>query len=257
MKTEPLQAASIDPEQVAFYQQWAATWWDPDGPFWPLHTLNQLRSEWIIGKLAAALDRDPADADVLRDLRVLDIGCGGGILSESIAQRGASVVGIDVTPRNILVAQQHAEQNHLSIDYRLTSLEDLQEEPFDVVLNMEVIEHVVDAPAFLQLSMKTVRSGGYLCLATLNRTWVAYIAAIIGAEYLFRILPRGTHQWRRFVRPRELQEPLEHAGAEILARTGVAVNPLRRRMRLTRFEGINYMLLARMSATWNGGRYPV
>jgi 2-polyprenyl-6-hydroxyphenyl methylase/3-demethylubiquinone-9 3-methyltransferase len=241
-----VQAASVDAEEVARYQRLAAAWWDPKGPFWPLHVLNELRTDWIIRQLAVELGLDSADPAVLSGMRVLDIGCGGGILAESMARRGASVVGIDVTPRNLIVAEQHAEQQGLQIDYRLQSLETLAEEPFDLVLNMEVIEHVVDPQAFLALSMQGVRPGGFLCLATINRTWMAFIVAIFGAEYLLRILPRGTHRWDRFVRPRELETPLAEAGARLVARTGVAVNPLRRKMRETRYEGVNYMLLARM-----------
>lgn len=245
-----VQAASVDPEEVARYQKLAAVWWNPDGPFWPLHVLNELRTDWIIRQLAKELRLDVSNPAVLSGMRVLDIGCGGGILAESMARRGASVVGIDVTPRNIAIARQHAEREGLQIEYRLQSLETVVDEPFDLVLNMEVIEHVVDPQAFLALSMQQVRPGGFLCLATINRTWMAFIVAIIGAEYLLRILPRGTHQWRRFVRPRELEAPLAEAGARLVARTGVAVNPLRRKMRETGYEAVNYMLLARMP---NGG----
>ncbi|HSM28026.1 MAG TPA: bifunctional 2-polyprenyl-6-hydroxyphenol methylase/3-demethylubiquinol 3-O-methyltransferase UbiG, partial [Thioalkalivibrio sp.] len=173
-------------------------------------------------------------------------GCGGGILSESIARHGAQVLGIDVTPRNITIARDHAAGQGLDVTYRQVALEDLDEPPFDVVLNMEVIEHVVDAQAFLQHCMGVVRPGGVLILATLNRTLAGFVAGIVGAEYIFRLLPRGTHQWRRFVRPAELVRPIEGAGGSIVARSGVAVNPLTRRMRLTRYEGINYMLMARM-----------
>lgn len=242
---EAIQAPSIDPEEVARYQRLAETWWDEHGPFWPLHLLNRVRTGWIVEHLARELGRDPAGPEPLAGLRMLDIGCGGGILSESMARHGAEVLGIDVTPRNLIVARQHAEGSGLDIGYRHVALESLPEDGFDVVLNMEVIEHVLDPQNFLKRCMEKVRPGGFLVLATLNRTLAAYIAGIIGAEYLFRLLPRGTHQWRRFVRPRELTRPLDAAGWQIVARSGVAVNPLRRRMRLTRYEGINYMLMAR------------
>lgn len=241
-----IEAASIDPEEVARFNRLAAAWWDPQGPFWPLHVLNTLRTEWIIAQLASEMNRDATAPDVLSGVRVLDIGCGGGILAESLACRGASVVGIDVTPRNIAIAEQHAQNRGLLIDYRLQSLETLVGERFDLVLNMEVIEHVRDPQAFLRLSMGRVNPGGYLCLATINRTLASFVIAILGAEYLLRILPKGTHQWRRFVRPFELEGPLRAAGARLVARTGVAVNPLRRKMKTTRYEGVNYMLLARM-----------
>jgi 2-polyprenyl-6-hydroxyphenyl methylase/3-demethylubiquinone-9 3-methyltransferase len=241
-----IQAASVDPQEVARYQRLAAAWWDEAGPFWPLHVLNRVRTDWIVRQLVGELGLDPNASKPLDGLRVLDIGCGGGILSESIARHGAQVLGIDVTPRNITIARDHAAGQGLDVTYRQVALEDLDEPPFDVVLNMEVIEHVVDAPAFLQHCLGMVRPGGILVLATLNRTLAGFVAGIVGAEYIFRLLPRGTHQWRRFVRPAELIGPIEGAGGSIVARSGVAVNPLTRRMRLTRYEGINYMLMARM-----------
>jgi 2-polyprenyl-6-hydroxyphenyl methylase / 3-demethylubiquinone-9 3-methyltransferase len=241
-----IQAASVDPQEVARYQRLAAAWWDEAGPFWPLHVLNRVRTDWIVRRLVGELGLDPNASKPLEGLRVLDIGCGGGILSESIARHGAQVLGIDVTPRNITIARDHAAGQGLDVTYRQVALEDLDEPPFDVVLNMEVIEHVVDAQAFLQHCLGMVRPGGILVLATLNRTLAGFVAGIVGAEYIFRLLPRGTHQWRRFVRPAELIGPIEGAGGRIVARSGVAVNPLTRRMRLTRYEGINYMLMARM-----------
>jgi 2-polyprenyl-6-hydroxyphenyl methylase / 3-demethylubiquinone-9 3-methyltransferase len=243
-ETKSIQAASVDPEEVARYQRLAETWWDEEGPFWPLHVLNRVRTGWIVEHLTRELDRDAEAQRPLAGLRMLDVGCGGGILSESMARHGAEVLGIDVTPRNIVVAGSHAEGSGLAVEYRHVALEDLDEDGFDVVLNMEVIEHVVDAEAFLQHCLAKIRPGGFLVLATLNRTVASYIAGIIGAEYIFRVLPRGTHQWRRFVRPRELTRPLEAAGCRIVARSGVAVNPISRRMRLTRYEGVNYMLMA-------------
>jgi 2-polyprenyl-6-hydroxyphenyl methylase / 3-demethylubiquinone-9 3-methyltransferase len=247
-ETRSIQAASVDPEEVARYQRLAATWWDESGPFWPLHVLNRVRTGWIVAQIARELGRDPGAPKPLEGLRMLDVGCGGGILSESMARHGAEVLGIDVTPRNIIVAGKHAEGSGLAVSYRHVALEDLAGDGFDVVLNMEVIEHVVDPQAFLRKCLAKVRPGGFLVLATLNRTVPSYIAGIIGAEYIFRLLPRGTHQWRRFVRPGELTGPLEAAGCRIVARSGVAVNPLSRRMRLTRYEGINYMLMARVPA---------
>jgi 2-polyprenyl-6-hydroxyphenyl methylase/3-demethylubiquinone-9 3-methyltransferase len=253
---EVIQAASVDPEEVARYQRLAAMWWDEGGPFWPLHLLNRLRTDWIAEHLARELGRDPSAVRPLDGLRVLDIGCGGGILSESIARLGGRVLGIDVTPRNITIARDHASAQALDVVYRQIALEDLDEPPFDVVLNMEVIEHVVDAQAFLQRSLGVVRPGGFMVLATLNRTLASFVAGIVGAEYIFRLLPRGTHRWRRFVRPAELVGPLEAAGGTIVARSGVAVNPLTRQMRLTRYEGINYMLMARMAAPATGNHRP-
>ncbi|AHE98479.1 bifunctional 2-polyprenyl-6-hydroxyphenol methylase/3-demethylubiquinol 3-O-methyltransferase UbiG [Thioalkalivibrio paradoxus] len=246
--TDPISAPSVDPEEVARYQRLAANWWDPQGPFWPLHVLNRVRSGWIVEQLARELERDASAAEPLRGLRMLDVGCGGGILSESMARHGAEVLGIDVAPRNIAIARDHAEAQGLSIRYRPIALEHLDENGFDVVLNLEVIEHVVDPQAFLRECLSRVRPEGFLVLATLNRTLASFVAGIIGAEYLFRLLPRGTHQWRRFVRPKELTDPLQAAGCRIVARSGVGVNPLTRRMRLIRYEGVNYMLMARLPA---------
>ncbi|MCA1788351.1 MAG: bifunctional 2-polyprenyl-6-hydroxyphenol methylase/3-demethylubiquinol 3-O-methyltransferase UbiG, partial [Thioalkalivibrio sp.] len=191
-ESESIKAASIDPQEVARYQRLAETWWDEEGPFWPLHVLNRVRTGWIVERLIRELGRDPEAERPLEGLRMLDVGCGGGILSESMARHGAGILGIDVTPRNMIVAGSHAEGSGLAVEYRHLALEDLAEDGFDVVLNMEVIEHVVDPQAFLQQCLAKVRPGGFLVLATLNRTVASYIAGIIGAEYIFRVLPRGT-----------------------------------------------------------------
>ncbi len=245
---DAIQASSVDPEEVARYQRLAETWWDEQGPFWPLHVLNRVRTRWIVQQLARELGLNSEEPQALQGLRFLDVGCGGGILSESLARHGASLLGIDVTPRNIHVARQHAKGSGLALNYRYAALDALADSDFDVVLNMEVIEHVTDAQAFLGQCIAKVRPGGFLVLATLNRTVASYVAGILGAEYVWRLLPRGTHQWRRFVRPKELTRPLEAVGYQIVARSGVAVNPWHRRMRLTRYEGINYMLMVRAPA---------
>jgi 2-polyprenyl-6-hydroxyphenyl methylase/3-demethylubiquinone-9 3-methyltransferase len=229
-------AASVDAREVAFYTQLADRWWDVDGPFWPLHVLNALRVEWIVARLG-----DPAG------LRVLDIGCGGGLLSEALARRGAEVTGIDVTERNVAVAALHAEGAGLAIDYRCESAEALAASGarFDVVLNMEVVEHVADLPGFMDATGTLVAPGGHQFVATLNRTLAGFVIGIVGAEYVARVLPRGTHQWRRFVKPPELAAHLARSGLSIRARTGVRVNPWRRRMTLTDWCGVNYMVHAR------------
>lgn len=242
----PTLATSVDPAEIARFEKIAATWWDEQGPFWPLHRLNRLRTDWLVAHIATALGRDPQAQHPLAGLRILDVGCGGGILSESMARQGADVLGIDVTTRNIAIAEQHALGQNLSVRYMAMPLEALPiEQGFDIVLNMEVIEHVTDPQTFLALCLRQVNPGGFLALATLNRTVLSYIAGIWGAEFIFRILPKGTHQWRRFVKPHELTEPLHDAGFTLIARSGVAVNPITRSMRLMRYEGINYMLLAR------------
>ncbi|WP_018952564.1 bifunctional 2-polyprenyl-6-hydroxyphenol methylase/3-demethylubiquinol 3-O-methyltransferase UbiG [Thioalkalivibrio sulfidiphilus] len=239
------QPGSVDPEEVARYTALAEKWWDTTGPFWPLHTLNRLRVAYIRDRLCEHLDRDPASAHPLEGLKVLDIGCGGGILSESMARLGADVHGIDVTPRNIAVASLHARGQGLSLRYEAVSAEELAErgEQYDLVLNMEVVEHVADLPGFMAACNRLVRPGGYGFIATINRNPVSFLVAILGAEYLLRWLPRGTHQWRRFPKPGELESLLAADGLEVIERIGVRVNPFTRAMSLTRYLGVNYMLM--------------
>lgn len=251
MASHPPQArpGSVDPEEVARYTALAEKWWDTTGPFWPLHTLNRLRVAYIRDRLCERLDRDPASARPLEGLKVLDIGCGGGILSESMARLGADVHGIDVTPRNIAVADLHAAGQGLSLRYETVSAEALagRGEQYDLVLNMEVVEHVADLPGFMAACNRLLRPGGHGFIATLNRTPVSYLVAILGAEYLLRWLPRGTHQWRRFPTPRELESLLASDGLEVIERIGVRVNPFTRGMSLTGYLGVNYMLMTRRS----------
>ena len=248
---EDAPAASIDPAEVAYYTRLADRWWDENGPFWPLHLLNTLRTGWIIDRVA--IDRvaiEHGDVTPLAGVEVLDIGCGGGLLAEAMARAGAKVTGIDVTPRNIQVARLHAEQAGLDIDYRFTSAEALAAEGsrFDVVLNMEVVEHVADLPGFMDAACALVAPAGHMFVATLNRTLAGFVIGIVGAEYVTRLLPRGTHQWSRFVRPEELAGHLERGGLRITDRSGVRVDPLRRRMSLTSWLGVNYMVHARTAS---------
>ena len=191
-------------------------------------------------------DRTP-DADrPLDDLRILDVGCGGGILSESMAHLGAQVTGIDVVERNLQIASLHARQATLPIEYRHTTAEALADsgERFDVVLNMEVAEHVADLQGFMAACGALVADRGLMSVATINRNPLAGLVAIIGAEYILRWLPRGTHQYHKLRRPTEVEACLNQAGLGVIARTGVRVNPVSRSMQLTRFMGINYMLIA-------------
>ncbi|MFP4682911.1 MAG: bifunctional 2-polyprenyl-6-hydroxyphenol methylase/3-demethylubiquinol 3-O-methyltransferase UbiG [Ectothiorhodospira sp.] len=236
---------SVDPAEVARYSALADRWWDPKGPFWPLHTLNRLRTAWIRDRLCHHLGRDAGAARPLEGLSVVDIGCGGGLLSEPLAHLGARVHGVDVTERNIAVARLHAADSGLEITYEVVSAEALAARGavYDVVLNMEVVEHVADLPGFMAACNRLLRPGGHGFIATLNRTPASFIAGIIGAEYLLRWLPRGTHQWRRFRRPGELETLLDRDGIRVIGRTGVRVNPLNRRMTLTRSMAVNYMLM--------------
>ena len=240
-------ASSIDPQEVERYTQLAKSWWDPSGPFWPLHTLNRVRTGYIRDQLCEYLGRDPQQPQPLTDLEILDIGCGGGILSEAMAKLGARVHGIDVTPRNIFIAEQHAQDSGLDLRYECIAVEELAATgaQYDVVLNMEVVEHVADLPGFMAACNQLVKPGGLGFIATLNRTLIAGFTAIFGAEYVLGWLPKGTHQWRRFVPPKTLEDLLKRDGLEVVERTGVRVNPFTRGMSLTPYMGINYMLMWR------------
>lgn len=241
---------TVDPAEVARYRRLAAMWWQAEGPMWPLHVLNGLRRDWIRDRLCAELARDPPRARPLAGLDVLDIGCGGGLLSEAMARMGARVHGVDVVERNVAIAREHAAGTGLAIDYECTSAGRLaaRRADYDVVLNMEVIEHVADPGAFMDAVNALVRPGGHGFVSTLNRNTISFLVGIVGAEYVFRVLPRGTHRWRRFVRPDELAGHLARGGLAVRARTGVKVNPVTRRMWLSPSTSVNYMVLARRGA---------
>jgi 2-polyprenyl-6-hydroxyphenyl methylase/3-demethylubiquinone-9 3-methyltransferase len=238
--------STVDPREVGFYSRLAARWWDASGPFWPLHTLNRLRVGYIRSRLCAHFGRDEAGREPLSGLQVLDVGCGGGILAESIARLGASVVGIDVVDKNIQVATLHAADSGLEIDYRLCTAAELANagEQFDVVLNMEVVEHVADLDAFMRDCCRMTRPGGAMFVATINRTPASWLIAIIGAEYILRWLPRGTHRWSWFRKPAEIRRLLQAGGLRGEETVGVAVNPFTKRMRITRLLAVNYMMVS-------------
>ena len=228
---EPVAAAgsgSIDPAEIAKFEAMAAEWWDPNGKFKPLHMLNPCRLGYITDQIAAEFGRDLTQPRPFAGLRLLDIGCGGGLLSEPMARLGADVVGADPAARNIPVARLHAEQEGLAIDYRTTSAEVLAEagERFDVVLNMEVIEHVPDPAAFLATSHALLKPGGLLICSTINRNAKSFAMAIVGAEWVMRWLPRGTHEWKKFITPDELQSMQRAAGLEPVDRKGFVFNPV-------------------------------
>lgn len=249
MSAVHLTASSIDPEEVAYFERLAHRWWDTEGPFWPLHKLNAFRVGYIREHLAAVLGRD-ADADgPFEGVRVLDIGCGGGILSESMACLGAEVTGIEITDKNVKVAQMHAQWSGLEIAYRLASVDQLVGEgaTFDVVLNMEVVEHVEHLAGFLADCGRLVRPGGVMFIASINRTLAAWLIAIVGAEYVLRWLPRGTHHYRKLAPPDEVKGLLGD-DFRLVHETGVRVNPLNRKFSFTRWQGVNYMLLMQRDA---------
>lgn len=239
--------ASVDETEVSKFAALAERWWDFEGPFQPLHRFNPVRLSYIRDHVATHFDRDPLAPQPLAGLRLLDIGCGGGLLAEPLTRLGATVVGIDATEKNIQIAALHAEQGRLSIDYRHTTAESLYEagERFDIILNMEVVEHVADIGSFLKASSGLVSDGGIMIAATLNRTVKSFALAIVGAEYVLRWLPRGTHNWRRFVRPSELAGGMRHAGLTVKSFTGVIFNPLTGTWSLNERDlDVNYMMVA-------------
>jgi 2-polyprenyl-6-hydroxyphenyl methylase/3-demethylubiquinone-9 3-methyltransferase len=243
-------AATIDQDEIARFSRLAGQWWDPRGPMAALHKFNPVRLGYIRDRAAAHFERDAARLDSLGGLRILDIGCGGGILSEPLARLGADVVGADPSESNIAVAQLHAAEAGLAIDYRNTSAEALAAagERFDVVLAMEVVEHVADLGLFVAVIAGMVKPGGLLFAATLNRTIKSFALAIVGAEYVLRWLPRGTHQWDKFVTPNELEIALQRGGLQIADQTGVIYNLLADRWQLSSDMDVNYMLVAEKTA---------
>jgi 2-polyprenyl-6-hydroxyphenyl methylase / 3-demethylubiquinone-9 3-methyltransferase len=250
MTPHPTGAETVDQDEVARFSRLAGAWWDPHGPMAALHKFNPVRLAYIRDRTAEHFGRDPKSLESLAGLRVLDIGCGAGILCEPLARLSAAVVGADPSAENIAVAQAHAARSGLTIDYRATTAEALAPagEMFDVVLAMEVVEHVADVEAFIAHAAAMVKPGGLLFVATLNRTAKSFALAIVGAEYILRWLPRGTHRWDKFVRPDELEAAIEQSGLRITDETGVIYNLLADRWQLGRDMDVNYMLVAEKSA---------
>jgi len=237
---------TVDQDEVDRFSALAQEWWNPTGKFKPLHKFNPVRLTYIKEEVCRHFGRDPKAADAFKGLRFLDIGCGGGLLSEPMARLGADVVGADPSPTNIEVAKIHMAQSGLEIDYRAETAESLAEagETFDVILNMEVVEHVSDVPMFLTTTANMVRPGGLMFIATINRTLKAYALAIVGAEYVLRWLPKGTHSYDKLVRPNEIEAPFKDAGLSIIDRSGVFFNPLTDTWNKSKDMDVNYMMLA-------------
>ena len=237
--------STIDTAEVERFSALAAEWWNPNGKFRPLHKFNPVRLAYVRDQVAARFGRDSHQARPFEGLRILDIGCGGGLLCEPMARLGADVVGADASETNIEVAKLHAAESGVTVDYRATTAEALADagEKFDVVLNMEVIEHVSDPQLYITKCAELVKPDGIMFVATINRTLKALGLAIFGAEYVLRWLPRGTHQYAKLVRPEELEQYLANAGMMITDRTGVAYNPLADRWQRSRDMDVNYMVL--------------
>jgi 2-polyprenyl-6-hydroxyphenyl methylase / 3-demethylubiquinone-9 3-methyltransferase len=239
---------SVDPEDVARFEAIGDDWWDPAGSMRALHEINPLRIGWLRDVMIRHFKSARRGAELpLEGLAVLDIGCGAGLLAEPLARLGADVVGVDPAPGNIEVARRHAAETGADVAYRVATIEQLASEgaSFDVVLAMEVVEHVRDAPRFVRTACGLARPGGLFVASTLNRTLKSFALAIVGAEYILRWLPRGTHRWEQFVAPEEMSGAFRSAGLREAARTGVVYDPLRATWRLARDTSVNYMIAAR------------
>jgi 2-polyprenyl-6-hydroxyphenyl methylase/3-demethylubiquinone-9 3-methyltransferase len=236
---------SVDPAEIAKFSKLSAEWWDPRGKMAPLHKINPLRLAFIRDAACRKFDRNARSLTCLEGLRVLDIGCGAGLLCEPLARLGAQVIGVDPSESNIAAAKLHADKSHVAIDYRCTTLEEMdQRERFDIVLAMEVVEHVVDVGAFLARCASVLKPGGLMVVSTLNRTWKSFALAIVGAEYVLRWLPRGTHQWEKFVTPEELAQHLENSRLGITEQAGVVYSPFADRWSTSSDMEVNYMVVA-------------
>ena len=239
-------ATTVDDAEIARFSALSREWWNPSGKFRVLHKFNPVRLAWIRERACQHFGRDAGAIAPLDGLRILDIGCGGGLIAEPMARLGASVVAADASRTNIEVARIHAAESGVGVDYRETTAEALAEagEAFDIVLNLEVVEHVADVPLFMQACCSMVKPGGLMFVATINRTAKAFALAIVGAEYVLGWLPKGTHTWDKFVTPAELDAAFAANAMHRIDQTGVFYNPLADEWRASRDTDVNYMMLA-------------
>jgi 2-polyprenyl-6-hydroxyphenyl methylase / 3-demethylubiquinone-9 3-methyltransferase len=238
-------SSTVDAAEVAKFSKLSAEWWDPNGKMAPLHRINPLRLGYIRDSACRKFERNAKSLSCLSGLRVLDIGCGAGLLCEPLTRLGAQVIGIDPSASNIAAAKLHADKGHLSIDYRCTTVEEIDvRERFDIVLAMEVVEHVSDVGAFLSRCATMLKPGGLMVVSTLNRNWKSFALAIVGAEYILRWLPRGTHQWEKFVTPDELAKHLLDSRLVVTEESGVVYNPFADKWSLSTDMDVNYMVVA-------------
>jgi 2-polyprenyl-6-hydroxyphenyl methylase / 3-demethylubiquinone-9 3-methyltransferase len=239
------QGSTVDPAEIAKFSKLSEEWWDPKGKMAPLHRINPLRIAFIRDAACRKFDRNARSLSCLSGLRMLDIGCGAGLLCEPFARLGAQVTGIDPSASNIAAARLHANRSHLSIDYRCASVEEIDlRERFDVVLAMEVVEHVSDVGLFLSRCAAMMKPAGLMVVSTLNRNWKSFALAIVGAEYILRWLPRGTHRWDRFVTPDELAKQLLDNRLVVTDQSGVIYSPFADRWSLSSDMDVNYMVVA-------------
>jgi 2-polyprenyl-6-hydroxyphenyl methylase/3-demethylubiquinone-9 3-methyltransferase len=238
-------ASTVDPAEIAKFSKLSEQWWDPKGKMAPLHKINPLRLTYIRDAACRKFERNVKSLGCLSGLRILDIGCGAGLLCEPLTRLGAQVIGVDPSASNIAAAKLHADKSHLSIDYRCTTVEEMDlRERFDIVLAMEVVEHVSDVGMFLNRCAAMLKPGGLMVVSTLNRNWKSFALAIVGAEYVLRWLPRGTHQWEKFVTPDELARHLLDNRLTIAEQTGVVYSPFADRWGLSPDMDVNYMVVA-------------
>lgn len=235
--------STVDPAEVAHFAKMADTWWDPNGPFKPLHALNPTRISYITRALSQHFGKNADDHDAIKGLSGLDIGCGGGLICEPLSQKGAEMTGVDATEKNIKVASAHAAEVGANVQYRHTTAEALVEEglKFDFIINMEVLEHVSDINLFLDACHKLLKPNGVMLFSTLNRTAKSYLTAIVGAEYILKWLPKGTHHWQKFIKPSELHSALTHNGFCVDDLKGMSFNPLNNSWSLSSDLSINYL----------------
>jgi 2-polyprenyl-6-hydroxyphenyl methylase/3-demethylubiquinone-9 3-methyltransferase len=236
---------TVDANEVAKFSRLSAEWWDPKGKMAPLHKINPLRLTYIRDAAARKFERNVRSLNCLLGLRILDIGCGAGLLCEPLTRLGAQLIGVDPSASNIAAATLHADKGHLSIDYRCTTVEEMDvRERFDIVLAMEVVEHVSDVGIFLSRCAAMLKPGGMMVVSTLSRTWKSFALAIVGAEYILRWLPRGTHQWEKFITPDELAKYLLDNRLVISEQAGVVYSPFTDRWSLSSDTDVNYMVIA-------------
>lgn len=236
--------STLDPEEIEKFSKLADQWWDPNGSFKVLHRFNPVRLGWLKTQITSLFNRDPFHLAPLTGVRLLDIGCGGGLLSEPFARLGAEVLGIDASEKNVKTASLHAEGQHLPLIYRHQTAEDLLQtgETFDIILAMEIVEHIPDPKAFLTVCTQLLSPGGGLFVGTLNRTFKSFLLGIVAAEYLLGWLPKGTHQWERFLPPETIKEWLAADGLHLLDQTGIICSPLTFAWSLSKDQDVNYIL---------------
>ncbi|WP_024516542.1 bifunctional 2-polyprenyl-6-hydroxyphenol methylase/3-demethylubiquinol 3-O-methyltransferase UbiG [Bradyrhizobium sp. Tv2a-2] len=243
--TQGAPGSTVDPAEIAKFSKLSQEWWDPKGKMAPLHKINPLRLGYIRDAACRKFNRNVRSLSCLSGLRVLDIGCGAGLLCEPLSRLGAQVIGVDPSSSNIAAAKLHADRGHLSIDYRCTTVEQMDmRERFDIVLAMEVVEHVTDVGVFLERCAAMLKPGGMMVVSTLNRNWKSFALAIVGAEYVLRWLPRGTHQWDKFVTPDELAKHLLDNRLVVTEETGVVYSPFADKWSLSSDLDVNYMVVA-------------